>query len=301
MGEHEQGEQVTVEKARLDRVVTALSAIAVGNWDPQLVQLPVQRRDAFGMLEAVLNLFSSEHGETLRRNREYLEVVEAAREAAMRQQVREAQLQEQLARAQLHTLRMQLQPHFLFNTLNSIAALVELDPKASQRMIERLSDFFRLTLVSSHLSEVPLREELALVGHYVDLERMRFADRLRVRVDVAPGLLEHPVPSFILQPLVENAIRHGIQPQLEGGTVEVRGWEEGGALLLEVADDGVGLPVRPDAAARPGGVGLANTRQRLAVRYGASGWALSIRPHTPRGTSVLLRLPLERRAGEGEP
>ncbi|MBF5041980.1 hypothetical protein FGE12_06210 [Aggregicoccus sp. 17bor-14] len=291
-------DEVRVSKARIQAVVNVLSVMAIGGYDPQTMRLPPRESDAFGLLEEGFNLFAREHAETTQRNLEYLRTIEQARQEAAERQVREAQLQEQLMRAQLHTLRMQLQPHFLFNTLNSIAALVEEDVRAGQQMIAHLSDFFRLTLESTRQQEVTLRDELTLIGHYLDLEKMRFGDRLQVSLDVAPEALDALVPSFILQPLVENAIRHGIQPAIEGGTVQVVGRVEGERVHLEVRDDGVGLAAPASAGARLGparrstGVGLSNTRQRLAQRFGEPPeQLLEVRARTPRGTCVTLRFP----------
>jgi hypothetical protein len=202
--------------------------------------------------------------------------------------VREAQLQEQVTRAQLDTLRMQLQPHFLFNTLNSASALVEDDVRGGQRMIARLSEFLRATLSTAAHQEVPLREELRLLDVYVEIERVRFGDRLRVEYDVTDEARDALVPNLILQPLVENAIRHGVQPAVEGGTVTVRAFRDGACLVLEVADDGVGLgrgPVRSGT-----GVGLANTGARLRQCYGAAA-RLEVARREPRGTAVVQRLP----------
>lgn len=204
-------------------------------------------------------------------------------------ELREVQLQEQVSRAQLHTLRMQLQPHFLFNTLNSVSALVEQDVRGGQRMLSRLSDFLRMTLATAAHKDIPLRDELELLDTYVDVERVRFGDRLRVVYDVAPDAQNALVPNLFLQPLVENAIRHGIQPSLDGGTVTIRAYREDDRLVVEVADDGVGLDA---AAARADGtgVGLANTRERLRQRYGGAA-ELQVTRRSPRGTAVIQRFP----------
>jgi len=216
-------------------------------------------------------------------------VLMEAERAARARELREVQLQEQVSRAQLQTLRMQLQPHFLFNTLNSVSALVEDDARGGQRMIGHLSEFLRLTLAGAAHAEVPLREELALLEHYLEIERTRFEDRLRVAVEVEPGAEEARVPNLVLQPLVENAIRHGIQPSLQGGTVTIRARREEEWLVLEVCDDGVGLrPGFDPAAAR--GIGIANTRQRLRECFGERQ-GFEIAPGVPTGTRVTLRLP----------
>jgi two-component system LytT family sensor kinase len=215
-------------------------------------------------------------------------LIESERVARGRE-LREVQLQEQVSRAQLHTLRMQLQPHFLFNTLNSISALVEQDVRGAQRMLSRLSDFLRMTLTTASHQDVPLREELRLLDTYVDVERVRFGDRLRVAYDVAPEAEEALVPNLILQPLVENAIRHGIQPAIDGGTVTIRAYREDSQLVLEVTDDGVGFDTAAERADRTG-VGLANTRERLRQRYGTRA-ELEIVRRAPSGTAVIQRLP----------
>src|SRR5262245_13158460 len=143
-----------------------------------------------------------------------------------RQQEREvhaSQLEARLAEARLAALRTQLQPHFLFNTLHAISTLVHEDPEAADRMISRLSDLLRLTLERSDTPEIPLREELQYVDRYLEIQRIRFPDRLTVVIDVEPAALEAAVPTLILQPLVENAVRHGIAPRSAAGRIEIRG------------------------------------------------------------------------------
>lgn len=204
--------------------------------------------------------------------------------------------QEQLARAQLLVLKSQLQPHFLFNALNTVSAYVREDPATAERIIERLGRLLRQTLASTDAQEVPLREELAALEPYLEIEEARFADRLCVRRAVEPDVLDAAVPHFVLQPLVENAIRHGIAPRAAAGTVEIAAWREGGALCLQVQDDGVGLPA-DFTVDRDGGVGLHNTRDRLAQLYGAPragdgpGASLDVGPAPGGGTRVRLRIP----------
>ncbi len=185
-------------------------------------------------------------------------------------ELRAAQLETRLARSQLQVLRAQLQPHFLFNTLNSISALMHRDVEAADRMVTRLGDLLRLSLTHTERQEVPLRQELDFLDHYLAIQRTRFRDRLTVTVDVAPEAVDALVPSLILQPLVENAIRHGIEPRSTPGHVEVRAHLEGDRLVLEVRDDGPGIPT---PAGRPGtghGIGLTNTRARLEQLYGGA-------------------------------
>jgi signal transduction histidine kinase len=215
--------------------------------------------------------------------------------ASREREIRETQLHEQVSRTQLQMLRMQLQPHFLFNTLNSISALVEDDARAGQRMIGQLSEFLRLTLAETGHADVPLRTELAMVRTYVELEQTRFADRLSVSFEIHPEANDALVPNLILQPLVENAIRHGIQPSLTGGTVTVRAARDGTWLVLDVLDDGVGLPNGIPDLGRSG-IGLANTRARLEQRYGGRH-EFTIERRTTRGTHVRVRVPWQMAAG----
>jgi len=187
-------------------------------------------------------------------------------------ELRGAQLSTQLAQAQLQALRMQLHPHFLFNTLNAISTLVHRDPEAADRMIARLSELLRLTLENVGVQEVPLAQELEFLERYLEIERARFADRLVVRMDIAPEALSARTPYLILQPLVENAIRHGIAARSSAGCVVVSAHRDDGMLVLQVGDDGPGLPAAVaagDVAAVGKGVGISSTRERLEKLYGA--------------------------------
>ncbi|HEX9936292.1 MAG TPA: histidine kinase [Longimicrobium sp.] len=173
---------------------------------------------------------------------------------------------EQLARAELHALRMQLHPHFLFNALNTVNAYVRADPDTAERMIARLGQLLRHALAGGGSQEVPLEEELRMARAYLEIEQARFEDRLRVRWSVDPATHPARVPSLLLQPLVENAVRHGIAPRAAEGTIEIAAERRNGTLHLSVRDDGVGIP----HGGAPGeGVGLANTRARLRQLYGA--------------------------------
>lgn len=199
-----------------------------------------------------------------------------------------AQIEAQLASARLLALRAQLHPHFLFNTLNAIAEQVHRDPDAADAMITRLGALLRATLKTSEAAEVPLRDELDLTGDYLDLMRARFGERLRVRRSVPPDLLDARVPAFVLQPLVENALRHGIERRVTAGLIEVSAREHAGELVLEISDDGAGLPTAP-----VDGVGLRNTRARLRHLHGdAATLTLSSRPGG--GTTAMLAMPLKR-------
>ncbi len=179
-----------------------------------------------------------------------------------------ALLEAQLSRAQLQALKMQLHPHFLFNTLNTISALIHRDPRAADRMVARLGDLLRLTLDNHGVEEVTLKEELEFLAKYLEIERTRFHDRLSVRMEIEPESLDARLPNLLLQPLVENAIKHGISARPGAGHIEISARREQGMLLLSVRDDGTGLP--PDwLTCGQAGVGLTNTRARLAQLYGA--------------------------------
>ena len=202
-------------------------------------------------------------------------------------ELRAAELEKRLAQARLQTLQMQLNPHFLFNSLHAISALVHKDADLADQMITRLSDLLRYALESTDAQEVPLRQELDFLRRYLEIEQTRFGDRLAVRLEMAPETLDALVPNLLLQPLVENAIRHGIEPRAKPGQIELRSRCEGGQLKLEVRDNGVGLS--------PGrkleeGVGLSNTRARLEQLYGdRHRFALSEGPDG--GLAVCLELP----------
>jgi signal transduction histidine kinase len=182
--------------------------------------------------------------------------------------LRASQLETRLAEAQLQALQRQLHPHFLFNTLNAISALMHRDVNAADQMLARLSDLLRMALDQPGAQEIPLKDELEFLEKYLEIEQTRFGDRLTVRFDIDPETLDALVPNLVLQPLVENSIRHAIGPRIEPGTIQVHARRAGEALRLQVIDNGPGLR----RAGRPGtGVGLANTRLRLEHLYGAGG------------------------------
>jgi two-component system LytT family sensor kinase len=174
-----------------------------------------------------------------------------------------AQLEARLVQAQLEMLKMQLQPHFLFNTLHAISSLIHRDPENADRMVARLGDFLRLTLDSSGVQEVTLKRELEYLDKYLEIEQVRFGSRLQVYRDIAPDTLDLLVPNLVLQPLAENAVRHGIAPRAEGGRIDVHARLDGHSLEIEVSDDGPG-----PSTGMYEGVGLANTRARLEQLYG---------------------------------
>jgi two-component sensor histidine kinase len=201
--------------------------------------------------------------------------------------VHASQLEVELARAQLLALRTQLQPHFLFNTLHAISSLMDEDVRAARRMIARLADLLRTTLDTGDQQEVTLLRELETLQLYLDIERERFSDRLRVDLEIRPDALEARVPNLLLQPLVENAIRHGIAPRQQGGCVTVSASRDNGRLLLRVEDDGAG-PRNGDL--QPEGVGLRNTRARLERMYPESH-ELTIEQPSTGGFRVRIEIP----------
>jgi signal transduction histidine kinase len=208
------------------------------------------------------------------------------------------QLEARLAETRLQLLGMQLQPHFLFNTLNTIAELVHEDPDTADRMIAGLSDLLRRTLDLGAAQEITLDEELDLVARYLDIQKARFGDRLSVRLSIAPETREAAVPALLLQPLVENAIRHGLAARLDAGRIDIDARTAGDDLVIAVTDDGPGEPGTAAGAER---VGLGNTRARLEALYGARG-RLELTRAAGRGARVtawIPRRPADRRADAG--
>ena len=205
-------------------------------------------------------------------------------------------LRRQLAEARIEMLRMQLNPHFLFNTMNTIAMLVRRgDRTEAVEMLARLSDLLRQSLEDSPPQESSLRGELAFIERYLDIERVRFADRLRIEVDVDPALLEFAVPTLVLQPLVENAIRHGIARKAASGLIQITGRPADDGIVLQVADDGPGFAPDQD----PTGIGIRNTRSRIAQLYGPAA-TLTYAARPGGGTVATLVLPRRVRMPERE-
>ena len=204
-----------------------------------------------------------------------------------------SRLAAQLAEARLSALRMQIHPHFLFNTLNAIAVLVrEQQTATATRMLELLGDLLRQVLAADRQNEVPLSTEVAFLGQYLAIEQIRFADRLRVTWAIDDSVRGALVPIFVLQPLVENAVRHGVMPRAEGGRITIAARARGDRLELIVEDDGIGM-----REGQAEGVGLSNTRERLRTLYG-DGSSLAIRAPASGGTLVVVTVPL-RRGREG--
>ena len=211
------------------------------------------------------------------------------REGLRRHELAASRLEGQLAQANLRMLKMQLQPHFLFNALNAVSALMHRDVDAADRMIAQLSDLLRLSLEKDERHQVRLDAELDFLHRYLAIEQIRFHDRLQVEIDVSPACLGAQVPRLILQPLVENAIRHGIAMRSAAGRLHISARRRDGRLALTVADDGPGLtPGRP---LRPG-VGLANTQARLDQLYG-DDCSLELVNAEEGGLEVRLDVPFE--------
>jgi hypothetical protein len=212
-----------------------------------------------------------------------------ARERIARQTAETARLNEELSKAQLAALRGQMEPHFIYNTLNSIAGLVR-DERggAAVSMLVGLSEFLRRASADSHRSQVTLAEEVEYLQRYLDLQKVRFGDRLRVNVAIPTELLRAQVPSLLLQPLVENAIKHGIAKRVVGGDLRVAGACHDGNLCLSIYNDGPSPP--PNWEATQTGVGIGNLRSRLQILHG-SGSDLQLRRADPDGTEVVVTLP----------
>lgn len=214
-------------------------------------------------------------------------------------ELRTSRLEAQLAQAQLKVLKMQLDPHFLFNTLHSISSLMHEDVEAADDMLTRLSDLLRLSLEDVDEQEVTLKREMEFLDGYLAIQQTRFRDRMKVRVEINPRTLDALVPNMILQPLVENAVQHGIAMRAGVGHLEVRSSLEDGTLRLEVIDDGPG-PGEEAGDAPSGGVGLANTQARLQQLYG-DAYRFSLSRWGSSGTLVALEIPLRLRSeGTGE-
>jgi two-component system, LytTR family, sensor kinase len=206
-------------------------------------------------------------------------------------ELRLERMERSFSEARLNALRMQLDPHFLFNALSTISSQVERDPRLARTMIEHLGDLLRFSLVARDRQEIPLAEELAFLDHYVAIQKIRFAENLRIEIQVAPEVKYALVPSLIVQPLVENAIRHGISRRASGGTVAVIAGHGTNQIHIRVADDGVGLP--------PGwtletssGTGLSVTRERIRGFHTDGNSRFLVRPRAGGGTEVEISLPL---------
>ena len=211
------------------------------------------------------------------------------------QQTETAQLSEQLSKAQLNALRRQIEPHFLFNSLHAIAGLVrEEKTDAAVSMIAELSDFLRRVVEDSDRQEVPLGEELEFTQKYLDIQKVRFAERLKFSLDVPAELLSAQVPSLILQPMVENAVKHGISKRAQGGAVRIAAFRSSGTLTVSVSNDGPSLPAGWETNQM--GVGMLNVRTRLRNLYG-DAFSLRLRNREPEGVEASISVPFVAPAG----
>jgi two-component system LytT family sensor kinase len=199
---------------------------------------------------------------------------------------RAAAAETQLSQTQLELLRVQLQPHFLFNALNAISELIHEDPDKAEHMIGLLSDLLRAALDTGRGQLVPLSDEVGLLERYLDIQRTRFGSRLDVRIDIPGDCAAALVPHLCLQPLAENAIRHGLSPRASGGTIWIGAAREADRLVLTVADDGLGVSMTA-----PTGIGVSNTRTRLASLYGDRA-SFTLEPRIGSGTVATLAMPL---------
>ena len=207
-------------------------------------------------------------------------------------ELRASQLETRLAQAQLKALKSQLQPHFLFNTLHSISTLMLTNVKAADSMLVRLSDLLRMSLENNTVQETTLNREMQFVNGYLEIEKMRFGDRLEVRCEIAPETLDARVPHLLLQPLVENAIRHGTSRRTHGGELWINSYRHGDDLHLEVGDNGPGFSPKPEWNAKHG-LGLNATRERLRVFYG-DRQRLDVHSAPGRGTIISIQIPFNR-------
>jgi len=243
------------------------------------------------IIEGAINLFFAQPG---RNFLTYAFIATAYHAVSYHKAVRErdlraVRLEVDLAEAKLASLESRLRPHFLFNTLNTIAALVRDDPAAAETMIGQLSDLLRASLRADPGAEIQLGEELHLVEQYLAIQRVRFNDRLQIGLRATDEARKALVPQLILQPVVENAVRHGIAPRESGGSVWVSAERPDGRLRLIVEDDGVGMSNGPSAHAGAG-IGLGGLRSRLAHLYG-SDHRVEIAPRLPSGTRVTIEIP----------
>ncbi|HMF74311.1 MAG TPA: histidine kinase, partial [Bryobacteraceae bacterium] len=204
----------------------------------------------------------------------------------------ERQLELQHARlteARLAALTNQINPHFLFNTLNSIATLIRIDPGSARNMIYRLSKILRRLLRKTE-NYSPLREEISFIDDYLAIEMVRFGDKLRFQKEIDANTVDRLVPSMILQPIIENSIRHGLASKLDSGTVRLRAWLDGARLMISVEDDGVGIQESKLATLFESGIGVSNVNERLRVLFGA-GYRLRIDSKPGEGTRTLIEIP----------
>lgn len=226
------------------------------------------------LISAVLSIIFFARARSLR--------AEAALQA---ERLRLERVEREAALANLRALQAQIEPHFLFNTLANVTSLIDPDPPTAKRMLESFIRFLRASLAATRTQQTTLGRERELIAAYLDVLQVRMRERLRYSVDVPQELADFPIAPMLLQPVVENAIAHGLEPKVEGGRVDVRAYREGAQAVIDVADTGVGF-----GDATRGGVGLSNLRERLSALHGDRA-SLEIRENTPCGTLVRVRLP----------
>jgi sensor histidine kinase YesM len=202
------------------------------------------------------------------------------------QELERERAQKSAAEARLSSLESRIHPHFLFNTLNSISALIRHDPQRAERLIERLAALLRFSLDCPQLGAVSFEDEMRIVAGYLEIEKARFGDRLRYSIDVPPDMARLEVPPLAIQTLVENSVKYAVAPRREGGTIRVSARRDGGAVVIEVWDDGAAF----DLAQAPGGHGLDNLQSRLNTRYGGKA-AVAVRPEQQGGKALVVTLP----------
>ena len=203
--------------------------------------------------------------------------------------------EKQLMQAQMRMLQAQIEPHFLFNTLATIQSLIGRSPDKANLMMDNFIAYLRQSLSASRAQEGTVKQEFDLLRHYLELLKIRMGDRLRFELDVADDLGSAPLAPMLLQPIVENAIKHGLEPKVEGGTVRVSARRDGAQMVLSVADNGLGFSDHADSSGE--GVGLSNLRERIAVLYDGQA-TLTVADMNP-GTGITISVPLARSAGEG--
>ncbi len=260
-----------------------LAAILLGMPADQILQTQVDRGPGYAMLllliaVAITWFFWS---------RGHLAMLKAEAEA---EKARAAAIERQALQAQLQALQAQIEPHMLFNTLANLQGLIALDPPRAQHMLEHLIRYLRATLSASRSGSTTLKQEFALLDAYLGLMQVRMGTRLAYALHLPDDLDDVQVPPLLLQPLVENAIKHGLEPKVDGGRIDVRAWREGGMLHLSVADTGLGLAPEHAGAGAEGGVGLTNIRERLLAKYGPRS-ALRLESAPAGGTTATLSLP----------
>lgn len=244
-------------------------------WDTYKIFLLVNLHFSVAIYWAVLSIYQA-----VRYYRKYRE-----------RELQTSKLEARLAQSRLQVLKMQLHPHFLFNTLNAISELIYKDRESAERMIGDLSDLLRMSFENLEVQEISLKQELEFLKKYLEIEQMRFQDRLIVEMKISPETLDASVPNMILQPLVENAIKHGIAPRSTGGTIQIGALRNNGTLELSVSDNGIGVPFG-DLENLPEGVGLSNTRRRLKHLYG-DGHKFALTTAEKSGLQVNLTIPFK--------